>query len=354
MKKNKIILLIIIIVLIIFVFSHIFINRKENTFSLISKTIFEKEKNISIKKITMNEKNSPGRIKSVFVSGGKIYILDRYYYKVMVYDKEFKFLYSIGRAGQGPGEIYSPGGIFVDNNKIYIFNVPDRFEIFSKNGEYLKTIKLKFNSNDDITKTNCDSFAICEGKIYLYCFIGKNKVKVFDMSGNLLKNLIKRENSRITPGYSYLADFRRLYISKSKKYLILSSLLDGSSELYDLKSGKMLYKFSLKEKETEERVAKLRKKIKDDKKEHSVISVKVFAFFSVSYDPYNDNIWILKRRRKKKHYVLYIVNPGKKLIRRIYFPWKNNIEIIKFFFLDKNSVFFYDDNYDVYKFFFGG
>lgn len=40
----------------------------------------------------------------------RIYVLDSYSYRVRVYDKEGRFLYDIGRRGQGPGEFTRPRG----------------------------------------------------------------------------------------------------------------------------------------------------------------------------------------------------------------------------------------------------
>jgi len=351
MQNKKIIWGAILIIVIAIALLYVFSGKKENRYNIINKVASIERKKVRVEKIDIGDKNSPGRIRSVCVSRDKIYILDKYYYKVMVYDKKFNFLYSMGRVGQGPGEIYNPGGISINNDKIYIFNTPSRFEVYSTDGKFLKTIKLKFGKNNN-TKIDCSSFAIHEKKIYLYYLIGFEEVKVFDINGNYLKTLIKREGDgyRIAPGNSYLADLRKIYINSFENHMALSSLLDGSSEIYDLRNGKMILKYILKEKDTNEFLKRIREKMKTDKKESSVINVKIFAFYTVSYDLFNRRVWLLKRKKYKSYYTLYIINISGRKIRKIYFSLDKDIEILKFFFTDKNEIYIIDDNYDIYKF----
>ena len=75
---------------------------------------------------------------------GNIYVVDWGKKHVQMFDNTGKYIRTIGRQGQGPGEFRSPDGVFVNalNGEIY---VPDSFaiKVFSANGDYKRTIPLK-------------------------------------------------------------------------------------------------------------------------------------------------------------------------------------------------------------------
>jgi len=57
-------------------------------------------------------------------SSGNIFALDRRNYRVQKYDKNGKYLQTIGRHGQGPGELEAPYGFCISSqNLIYIADV---------------------------------------------------------------------------------------------------------------------------------------------------------------------------------------------------------------------------------------
>ncbi|MCJ7578931.1 MAG: 6-bladed beta-propeller, partial [Candidatus Aminicenantes bacterium] len=74
---------------------------------------------------------------------GNIFILDMKPFNVKVYDKEGKFLRSIGREGQGPGEFQSPENIQLTNQNELMVCDSDRGAIlfFSVGGQFLREIK---------------------------------------------------------------------------------------------------------------------------------------------------------------------------------------------------------------------
>ena len=74
---------------------------------------------------------------------GNIFILDRKPYRVKVYDKEGKYIRSIGRMGQGPGEFQSPDNIqFTDQNELMVCDSGRGVILFfSVEGKFLREIK---------------------------------------------------------------------------------------------------------------------------------------------------------------------------------------------------------------------
>lgn len=340
-----------------FVFSTVMFYGKEKTGC---RTISKIESILSyraiIKKVTVDSEHPVGKIKSVIPYNGKIFELDRAYYKIMVFNGDFKFLYSIGKAGQGPGELYDPIDFKIYQGNIFIMNSCKRIEVYSVNGNFIKTIKLKFEKNKTLNSMGCNSFNIYDNKIYVYYFLGKDKVILFDKNGNHIKTLIKREgeNSEISPGKNYLVNFRKIFIEPSLKYLILSSYLDGSVEVYDLKTGRLLLKFKDFDKFIINELKRLKKYSRKRKRKAGVIASSVLAFFYTAYNPFEKSVWNIRRKRENENCILYSINLKEKTIKKIFFRIDKEIEIICFFFPKKNSAYFVDDNYDIYNLKFGG
>jgi hypothetical protein len=78
-------------------------------------------------------------------TAGNILVLDIRECRVQKLDPEGKFLMSIGRRGQGPGEFQSPSSMDVDEaNNLFVFDAMGRkIEVFSPEGRSLNTIKLE-------------------------------------------------------------------------------------------------------------------------------------------------------------------------------------------------------------------
>ncbi|MGD2085747.1 MAG: 6-bladed beta-propeller [Candidatus Aminicenantes bacterium] len=96
----------------------------------------------------INDEHFMGRpIELVVDSQGNLIVYDNIVNKIFIFDKNFKFLRSILKTGQGPGEIHKGrSGIHIylsSNDKLYI---SDRFNrkiiIFTSSGDYIKDIKL--------------------------------------------------------------------------------------------------------------------------------------------------------------------------------------------------------------------
>jgi hypothetical protein len=76
-------------------------------------------------------------------SSGNIFALDRGNYRVQKYDKNGKYLQTIGRHGQGPGEFEHPNRLSLDTNEnIYVIE-NRRIHGFNNNGDLLNTITIK-------------------------------------------------------------------------------------------------------------------------------------------------------------------------------------------------------------------
>lgn len=76
---------------------------------------------------------------------GHIYVLDAGNYRVQKYDREGKYLMTIGRPGQGPGEFSRPVSMDVDDEgNIYILDVGNRrIHTFNPDARFCRDIKIE-------------------------------------------------------------------------------------------------------------------------------------------------------------------------------------------------------------------
>jgi hypothetical protein len=90
---------------------------------------------------------------------GNVYILDTGNSRVQCFSQDGKFLFSFGRAGEGPGEFSRwPSAInILPDQKVYIID-QRRILVYSKEGKHIKDFKTKY-SYDDIMQLG--------GKYYL-------------------------------------------------------------------------------------------------------------------------------------------------------------------------------------------
>lgn len=76
---------------------------------------------------------------------GHIYVLDAGNYRVQKYDAEGKYLMTIGRPGQGPGELSRPVSLDVDDEaNTYILDVGNRrIHVFNPDATFCRDIKIE-------------------------------------------------------------------------------------------------------------------------------------------------------------------------------------------------------------------
>jgi hypothetical protein len=93
-------------------------------------------------------------------SAGNIYVLDTRDKCVQKLDAEGKFLISIGRGGQGPGEFQSASSLDIDAaDNLFVFDAIGRkIEVFSSDGKPLNTIKFETPSVGTIRRLKSRQF----------------------------------------------------------------------------------------------------------------------------------------------------------------------------------------------------
>ena len=108
-----------------------------------SKYVFHMEEDLSIGETSGKEEYMFSRISGISVDREeKIYVLDYSEANIKVFNKNGDYLKTIGRKGQGPGEMTSPFAICITNrNEIVIQDLNNhQISFFSLEGRYLKAI----------------------------------------------------------------------------------------------------------------------------------------------------------------------------------------------------------------------
>lgn len=76
-------------------------------------------------------------------SEGNIFVLDSGNFRIQKFDRNGKYLQSIGRQGQGPGEFERPSTLYLDSdNNIYVEDSGGKVHIFNKGGEFKNAVTL--------------------------------------------------------------------------------------------------------------------------------------------------------------------------------------------------------------------
>jgi len=85
-----------------------------------------------------------GMLEIAVDSEENIYILDSRNFRVLKFDKNGKFLWKIGRKGQGPGELERPYKIKITSkNNFAVLDNFSKIHFLSSGGKYLSTLKSK-------------------------------------------------------------------------------------------------------------------------------------------------------------------------------------------------------------------
>jgi len=102
-------------------------------------------------------------VKDVAVDAkSNIYVVDARNYRIQKFDQNGKYLQTIGRQGQGPGEFQRPVRMLLDDltGNIYVRDVPINLHIFDNSGNYVRTIHFKDVFSDFLPMDNESFMAI--------------------------------------------------------------------------------------------------------------------------------------------------------------------------------------------------
>lgn len=160
-------------------------------------------------------------------NSGNIYIVDTYKHRVLIFDRDGKFIDQFGKKGSGKGEFLFPGGITVDDNgRIYVLsNKQNKVSIFNRNKQLVWEIEIP----RPLTAT------VKNKKLYITTDRG---IMVGDLNGNLLfsfgvKGRSKGQFNR--PTGVAVDDKGNIYVADSMNYRLSAYNKEGK-HLWDVGS----------------------------------------------------------------------------------------------------------------------
>lgn len=120
---------------------------------------------------------------------GNIFVLDRGNYRLQKFNKDGKFLKSIGRKGKGPGEFLYPIDMDIDSQgNIYIIDYENKkLQKFANDGIFLNSFKLPF-APIAISLDSEGSFYISYDTFY---GVGKHLIYKYNHKGELIKSFVR-------------------------------------------------------------------------------------------------------------------------------------------------------------------
>jgi hypothetical protein len=180
-------------------------------------------------------------------SKSNIYVVDERNFRIQKFDKSGKYLQTIGRKGQGPGEFELPTGITVDNNLGNILVTDHRvaqIEIFNNEGEYIKSFKVAGLVEEILP--------IAEDYLIVHSRGRVHKLSMVSPQGEIITTLAEKPNNifiqKIRGGAAELSVRTYYELSIFIAKINEESLVYGYSKNYELNvindEGKILYKIT--------------------------------------------------------------------------------------------------------------
>ena len=119
---------------------------------------------------------------------GNIYVVDSHNFRIQEFNKNGKFVQTIGRKGEGPGEFTYPIQITVDiysGQIIAIDHKVGQIEIFNKNGKYVNSFHPPHHINE-IFQTDKESYFVVFNKMLPDSLVYKNVISKINSSGEIM------------------------------------------------------------------------------------------------------------------------------------------------------------------------
>ena len=194
-------------------------------------------------------------------SKGNIYVADTSNYRIQKFDRNGKYLQTIGRQGQGPGEFEYPSRVRINEitGKIYVQDLGFSIEIFDKQGNHVKGVNLRYVP-DDFRLHGDESIMVIlrkrteSGIIHALCKVN-SEGEIMENYGEFPHEwfVIYRGRKGLTrTGYElslFLSklDSKAFVYGYSKEYEL--NVIDNEAQvLYRIKKDESYHKFNAKEK----------------------------------------------------------------------------------------------------------
>jgi len=311
------------------------INQKEGIFQ------DKKESHIAFHKFKKFQPNINkvviSRITKIVIHDDKVFILDGRQSRIFVFDKQANYLYSIGRPGQGPGDLEYPRDFTLSNGgNIYVVNsMAKRLEVFSLKGDFLKRIELELPK--EIYYSTPSRILVDQNKnLYIAYNLSSHLIDIYNDQGKYQKSLLKREDEVFIPGGNLGNSSQILFLPKDNSILHFNYFTGVFTKIS--KTGRVEKVFSVfdafQSKETSKIKNDMRKSRK--KRKSNSLSIKGFQLWSNCCIDKNSNIYVfLLWKKKKEQQKMFVFSPEGYFLYCKTIPYFNKTRV--------NSLFCFQD-----------
>ncbi len=204
------------------------------------------EEKVLIKESDKGENYIFGSISDISIDTFEnIYLLDSRQRKILKYDKEGRFIKTIGKVGQGPGEFVFPLKLFLDEkDNLYVNDQGRSIIVYDRDGNFKSFFKAK--------KPISDFYIDKDENIYTLTreFSESGVLKIFvkfDREGNELKKIakflevdvkvIRRGGGGVMGGVKHPYSFDTFFCSLQGDYLCYGENSEYKLFIYDLEGN---------------------------------------------------------------------------------------------------------------------
>jgi DNA-binding beta-propeller fold protein YncE len=162
----------------------------------------------------------------VFNSKSEIIVTDPEHDKIIVYDRQGKFLFEFGKSGHAPGSFINPKGLAVDqNDNIIVSDSSTRFQVFDRFGTFIRSLNVPF------LRAGTHSISVNKDGNYVFIDGYDLRTLVLDKDGEV--SYFKRVGDGIFAGYlNHTATMSNGSLFFSLEYLRLLSQTKNSLFLF--------------------------------------------------------------------------------------------------------------------------
>jgi sugar lactone lactonase YvrE len=164
---------------------------------------------------------------------GRLYVLDQGNNRVQVLDADGKYLKTIGRQGQGPGEFFMPNTLAFNNQGVLFVGESNtaRIQAFNPDGKLGQTVKLSITGMGEISLLKSNQF-LMSGSGMGGLILRGGGVSLNDDKAGKLPNLFKvvGQDGKIVREFGKGTDFGDAMVNGRANQI--SYILDGDENIY--------------------------------------------------------------------------------------------------------------------------
>jgi hypothetical protein len=285
-----------------------------------------------VNKVTLRE------ITRLIIHDNKVFILDKRQSRIFVCDKEANYLYTIGRPGQGPGDLEYPCDFFINSEgTVYVLSsAAFRVEVFSREGNFIKRINLAVPKDISYSHPNL----LCldqDHRQFIGYDVSSHLIDEYQDNGSFVRTLIKRDDPIRIPGVN-IGNCSSFHLLKQNQDITYFNYFSGIFIILS-RSGTIKAKFSAYDSLHQNKMSKI---LVDIKKSNSpMLSINEFELWSPFFciDDQGLILSMLLLKRKKEPQKFFVFSKDGKYLYHMAIPFFENDIVDQMYFYDNIYIF---------------